>query len=221
MRKMQRRKIHSKTGKLGLGRRKTSKRKNVSIKTIAKTNFTRVLSIDPSSHSLGWAVIEMGVKQPRLIKCGKIKFPKSSEMHTKFQSISDGLAEICKEYKPTECVIEQSVYIQNFQTSRIISYIIGYCWGVAQNYCSKVMDINPMLWKRGIGYKNISKQDKEYFLTEASRKKERKDRVRDIITGYFEMTEEDLDDDDIIDAIGIGLWYYLMLSANGTRTVQR
>lgn len=204
-----------------MGRRKTSKRKNVSIKSIAKTNFTRVLSIDPSSHSLGWAVIEMGIKQPRLVKCGKIKFPKPSEMHTKFQLINDGLSEICKEYKPNECVIEQSVYIQNFQTSRIISYIIGYCWGVAQNYCSKVMDINPILWKRGIGYKNISKQDKEHFLTESSRKKERKDRVRDIVSGYFEMTEENLEDDDIIDAIGIGLWYYLMLSANGTRTVQR
>jgi hypothetical protein len=35
------------------------------------------------------------------------------------------------------------------------------------------------------------------------------------------MTEENLEDDDIIDAIGIGLWYYLMLSADGTRTLQR
>lgn len=221
MRKVQRRKIHTKASELGLGRRKAPKRKNVNIKSIAKNNFTKILSIDPSSHSLGWAVIEMGVRQPRLIKCGKIKFPKSSEMHIKFQAINDGLAEICNEYKPNECVIEQSVYIQNFQTSRIISYIIGYSWGIAQNYCSKVIDINPMIWKRGIGYKNLSKQDKEYLPTEASRKKERKDRVKDIITGYFEMTDEDLDDVDIIDAVGIGLWYYLMLSANGTRTVQR
>ena len=221
MRKMQRRKIHSKTRKLGMGRRKASKRKNVSIKSIAKNNFTKVLSLDPSSHSLGWAVIEMGVKQPRLIKCGKIKFPKSTEMHIKFRAVRDGLVEVCAKYKPNECVIEQSVYIQNFQTSRIISYIIGYSWGVAQEHCSKVVDINPMIWKRGIGYKNLSKEDKEHLITESSRKKERKDRVRDIITDYFEMTNEDLDDDDIIDAVGIGLWYYLMLSANGTRTVQR
>lgn len=204
-----------------MGRRKASKRKNVSIKSIAKNNFTKVLSLDPSSHSLGWAVIEMGVKQPRLIKCGKIKFPKSTEMHIKFRAVRDGLVEVCAKYKPNECVIEQSVYIQNFQTSRIISYIIGYSWGVAQEHCSKVVDINPMIWKRGIGYKNLSKEDKEHLITESSRKKERKDRVRDIITDYFEMTNEDLDDDDIIDAVGIGLWYYLMLSANGTRTVQR
>jgi Holliday junction resolvasome RuvABC endonuclease subunit len=204
-----------------MGRRKTSKRENVSIKSIAKTNFLRVLSIDPSSHSLGWAVIEIGLKRPRLIKCGKIKFPKSSEISTKFESINEGIVEVCKEYKPTHCVIEQSVYIQNFQTSRIISYIIGYSWGIAQQYCSKVMDINPILWKRGIGYKNISKEDKEHFITELSRKQERKNRVRDIVSGYFEMTEENLEDDDIIDAIGIGLWYYLMLSADGTRTLQR
>jgi Holliday junction resolvasome RuvABC endonuclease subunit len=221
MRKVQRRKANTKTSKLGLGRSKAPKRKNVSIKSIANTNFTKVLSIDPSSHSLGWAVIEIGLKQPRLIKCGKIKFPKSPEMHIKFQAINDGLAEICKEYKPNHCVIEQSVYIQNFQTSRVISYIIGYSWGIAQGYCSKVIDINPMIWKRGVGYKNLSKDDKEYLLTEASRKKERKDRVRDIITGYFEMLDDDLKDDDIVDAIGIGLWYYLMLRKDGTRTVQR
>ena len=62
-------------------------------------------------------------------------------------------------------IIEQSVYIQNFQTSRVISYIIGYTWGIVQNYCFKVMDINPILWKRGIGYKNISKSDKTVYLT--------------------------------------------------------
>jgi len=219
MRKVQRRKIHTKASGVGLGRGKAPKRKNVSIKSIATTNFTKVLSLDPSSHSLGWAVIEMGLRQPRLIKCGKIKFPKSPEMHIKFEAINDGIDKICKEYKPNHCVIEQSVYIQNFQTSRIISYIIGYSWGVSQKYCTKVIDINPMIWKRGIGYKNLSKDDKEHFLTEASRKKERKDRVRDIITGYFPMTDEDLEDDDIVDAIGIGLWYDLMLRKNGSRTV--
>jgi hypothetical protein len=78
------------------------------------------------------------------------------------------------------------------------------------------MDINPILWKRGIGYKNISKTDKIVFDTEAKKKKERKDRVRDIITDYFQMEEENLKDDDIVDAVGIGLWYYLMAVSNGS-----
>lgn len=206
---------------MGMGRRKSPKRKDVSLKSIATNNFVKVLSIDPSSHSLGWAIIEVRPGAPRLVKCGKIKFPKPSEMHTKFEEINRGIKEICDEYKPSHCVIEQSVYIQNFQTSRVISYIIGYSWGVVQGYCSKVIDVNPMIWKRGIGYKNLSKQDKERLVSESSRKKERKDRVRDLITGYFEMSDDNYEDDDIVDAVGIGLWYYLMMSANGTRTLQR
>jgi hypothetical protein len=30
------------------------------------------------------------------------------------------------------------------------------------------------------------------------------------------MEEENLKDDDIVDAVGIGLWYYLMVVSNGS-----
>ena len=186
----------------------------MTLKNIVK-NDKIVLSIDPSSHSLGWAVIEIG-KNPKLIGCGKIKFTKTNDITIKFNEINSGIKKICKEFHPDITVIEQSVYIQNFQTSRIISYIIGYTWGIVQNYCFKVIDINPMIWKRGIGYKNISKADKSIFDTESKKKKERKDRVRKIIVKYFKISEDDLKDDDIVDAIGIGLWYYLMAVEHGS-----
>lgn len=174
-----------------------------------------ILSIDPSSHSLGWAVIGFS-KNLELIDCGKIKFTKTNDITIKFNEINTGIKKICKQYNPSVCIIEQSVYIQNFQTSRIISYIIGYTWGIVQSYCFKVTDINPMIWKRGIGYKNISKTDKSIFDTESKKKKERKNRVRDIIVKYFKISEDSLKDDDIVDAIGIGLWYYLMATEHGS-----
>ena len=81
------------------------------------------------------------------------------------------------------------------------------------------MDVNPILWKRGIGYKNISKEDKILLNTESKKKKERKDRVREIVVDYFAMSDDDLSDDDIVDAVGIGLWYYLMAVSNGSRAL--
>jgi Holliday junction resolvasome RuvABC endonuclease subunit len=72
------------------------------------------------------------------------------------------------------------------------------------------MDVNPMIWKRNIGYKNLSKEDKSVLDTEIKRKKERKQRVIKIIAKYFDVKE--IEDDDITDAIGIGLWYYLSRS---------
>jgi Holliday junction resolvasome RuvABC endonuclease subunit len=187
----------------------------MNLKNIVHKNDSRVLSVDPSSHSLGWAVIDFssGLK---LIDCGKIKFTKTNDISIKFNEINSGIKQICKDHNPSVCVIEQSVYIQNFQTSRVISYIIGYTWGIVQTYCFKVIDINPILWKRGIGYKNISKNDKIELNTEAKKKKERKDRVRQIVIEYFHMSNEALADDDIVDAVGIGLWYYLMAVSRGS-----
>jgi hypothetical protein len=42
-------------------------------------------------------------------------------------------------------------------------------------------------------------------------KKERKSRVREIVKTYFTNHADSLDDDDIIDAAGIGVWYSLKL----------
>ena len=187
----------------------------MSIKNIVSSQDPgRILAIDPSSHSLGWAVVD--VNKTELIAYGKIPLTKTLDISVKFDQIFSGLTDVCLKHKPSVAIIEQSVYIQNFQTSRIISYIIGYTWGVVSRHCGKVIDINPMLWKRGIGYVNISKHDKERLQNDTSKgsfeskkKKERKDRVNKIVLKYFPV--ENINDDDIVDAIGIALWYHLMV----------
>lgn len=201
---------------MGLGRRQAERRVQVvSIKSIASSqNPQRIIAIDPSSHSLGWAVID--ISKEELVASGKILLTKTQDISVKFDQIFSGITEVCLKHKPSVAIIEQSVYIQNFQTSRIISYIIGYTWGVLSRHCGKVIDINPMLWKRGIGYVNISKHDKERLQNdkskgsfESKKKKERKDRVNKIVAKHFMV--EHINDDDIVDAIGIALWYHLMV----------
>jgi Holliday junction resolvasome RuvABC endonuclease subunit len=186
------------------------------------TNKNRIIAIDPASHSLAWAIIDL--KPLKLVATGKINLTKMQQPAIKFANITNGINEVCREYKPGVAVIEQSVYIQNFQSSRIISYIIGYTWGILVNHCSHVLDINPIIWKRGIGYKNLSNADKERLKNdtgkgsfEAKKKKERKQRVRKIVEKYFDISS--IDDDDIVDAIGIGMWYYGLGSSDGASTV--
>ncbi len=187
----------------------------MSIKSISSSqNPNRIIAIDPSSHSLGWAIVD--INKTELVAYGKISLTKTQDVSVKFDQIFSGLTEVCLKHKPSVAIIEQSVYIQNFQTSRIISYIIGYTWGVLSRHCEKVIDINPMLWKRGIGYVNISKNDKEKIKNdkskgsfESKKKKERKNRVNKIVLEHFPI--EKIDDDDIVDSIGIALWYHLMV----------
>lgn len=175
----------------------------------------RVIAVDPASHSLAWAIYDIGYKDSIVIvDYGKIDFSSVVPMSGKFATIREHLRGVCDKYKPTVGVIEQSVFIQNFQASRILSYIIGFTWGELINYCESVEDVNPLQWKSGIGYKNVKKADiqkiRDEFGDRGIQKRlvdERKNRVKAILKHNFDGVDFDSFDSDISDALGIGLWY--------------
>jgi Holliday junction resolvasome RuvABC endonuclease subunit len=176
----------------------------------------RILAIDPSSHSLAWVIYDVTLDSIVLVANGKIDYRKDKDVSLKFKAIDSGLRQIVEEYKPKNAIIEQSIYVQNFETSRIISYVIGYSWGVLSSGGCLVTDVNPLMWKSGIGYKNLGKKDAEFLKNNGEKgslqikqKNERKKRVREIVSKYFSSGDIGIDDDDIIDAAGIGLWYAL------------
>jgi Holliday junction resolvasome RuvABC endonuclease subunit len=181
-----------------------------------------LIAIDPSSNSLAWCVVDLDINKFDIVSTGKIEFKDKKEVSSKLAVIRSGLLDVWEDYSFRRAAIEQSVYIQNFQSSRIISYIIGYSWGVLDEYCDSVTDINPLIWKNRIGYKNVSKEDKKKIETEHGSKglqrrltQERKDRVKRIIDDFCGQSTED---DDVNDAIGIALWYYI---DHGYGTLQR
>jgi Holliday junction resolvasome RuvABC endonuclease subunit len=185
----------------------------VSLKNIVKRDkWDRVIAIDPASHSLAWAILTY---DKELIATGKIDLSKDKEQSAKFNKIRKELLEVISTHSPDVAVIEQSVYIQNFQTSRIISYIIGFTWGVMSDKCNSIEDVSPLMWKPAIGYKNVSKKDGEYLSKNGKKgsvqvklKNERKERVREIVAVAFGKDAPGIEDDDIVDAIGISLWYW-------------
>lgn len=183
---------------------------------VSSVKEDRVLAIDPSSHSLAWAIFDVNLNSIKLIATGKIDYKKDKDVSLKFKAIDGGLTHLVKEFNPKHAIIEQSIYVQNFETSRIISYIIGYSWGILSAGKCTVSDVNPLMWKSGIGYKNLGKKDKEIIDNNGEKgslqiklKNERKKRVRDIVRKYFKEDDINIQDDDIIDAAGIGLWYSL------------
>lgn len=181
---------------------------------VSKMKTQRIIAVDPASHSLAWVIMDMTDDGISIIDFGKIDFSNVPELSNKFSKIKKEIPEICKKYNPDAGVIEQSVYIQNFQASRILSYIIGFTWGELDDYCKTVTDVNPLKWKSGIGYKNLTKKEtkdiKDKYGGRGIQKRlndERKLRVRRILLEYFSDLELDGVDSDISDAMGIGLWY--------------
>lgn len=182
-------------------------------KIISDLKTCRLIALDPASHSLAWSVFDLNKDKIEVIATGKIDFSKNKEISNKLHEINKELSLVCEQYKPDRAAIEQSVYIQNFQSSRIISYIIGFSWGVLVRYCDEVVDINPLIWKNKIGYKNVTKKDKEILIKKNGEKNiqkqmkdERKERVKEIVQKRLNYISED---PDINDALGIGLWYAL------------
>ncbi len=196
----------------------------MSLKSIVNNDhWSRVLAIDPASHSLAWAIVD---NNKNVIATGKVVLTKEKEPSDKFAKIASEIIEIINEYKPDVAAIEQSVYIQNFQSSRIISYMIGFTWGLLFQNGIKTRDINPLSWKPNIGYKNLNKQDKKVLEENGKKgsiqikmKNERKQRVRDIVSVAYGDDTPGLDDEDIVDALGIALWYYKTGGRDGARAV--
>ena len=104
--------------------------------------------------------------------------------------------------------------------------MIGFTWGLLFQNGIKTRDINPLSWKPNIGYKNLNKQDKKVLEENGKKgsiqikmKNERKQRVRDIVSVAYGDDTPGLDDEDIVDALGIALWYYKTGGRDGARAV--
>ena len=173
----------------------------------------RYVSIDSSSKSVAFAILNKSGVDVELVHVAKLIFPTGSSMRDKLELINSYIPALFQTYGPIDhVVIEQTIYIQSPQTSRILSYIVGHVWGKCLEYCDDVIDVPIMTWKSHIGYKNVSKQekaqwDKEFGPAESKKiaARERKDRTGNIVRQKISNIDH-LNDNDIMDAIAIGLW---------------
>ena len=167
----------------------------------------KIMAIDPSTNSLAFAVMEYGT----LLAWGKIDLPKGTIIK-KLGTINRMVPVILDTYIPDYFVIEQSIYIQNANTTRTLAYINGCVLSqVVQHGTKHIDDVKPLVWKPGIGYKNVSAKEKQIWKDQLGAKEaqkkasfERKERIKRIIDE--KIPGHNCNDNDIIDAIGIGLW---------------
>jgi len=186
------------------------------MKVVRHLKSMRVLGIDPATHSLAWALCVIDhAGDIDIEECGKIELLKRQGMRVKVEGIVESLPEILKRVKPDVAYIEQTVYIQNYQTSRDLSYIVGASMATAAANGIAVVEASPLVWKTQIGYTRVTKKNilawsKTMGEKEAKKKAsyERKYRVRRLLAERIHQDLLDVDryDGDEIDAIGIATW---------------
>jgi Holliday junction resolvasome RuvABC endonuclease subunit len=186
------------------------------VKTFSILKNVKILGIDPSTRSLAWALCTLGGGGAvSLGLYGKIELPHKQGMEPKINAVVSSLPGVIEAVEPDFVYIEQTVYIQNYQTSRDLSYVVGASMATSALSGVSVCEASPLVWKVGIGYKKVMKADIARWTAETSEKEakkraafERKNRVREILVDRFsdDLLDTDQYDHDIIDAIGIALW---------------
>lgn len=170
-----------------------------------------LMAVDGSSTAIAIAIFEQTLDGARLIETSKIKLDKMP-MSMKLRIIGKYFPLYFKKYNIEYVFVEQPIYIQNPATSRILSQISGHIIGISLMHCNYVEEVQIANWKSFIGYKNVSKAEKEawtvkYGKTEANKMaaSERKQRTIRIVHDKISNIDH-ITDNDVCDAIGIGLY---------------
>jgi Holliday junction resolvasome RuvABC endonuclease subunit len=178
---------------------------------IGRLKARTVVGIDASSTVIAFSIIEQTPEHTRLIKIAKINL-NNFPLNSKMKIISAAVPKIFGTTIVDNIFIEQPIYIQNPATSRILSQVSGHLIGECLKECDNVSEVTVANWKSFIGYKNVSKAEKESWTRQFGEKEskkmaslERKQRTINIIHRKIPDLSH-INDNDICDAIGISLY---------------
>ena len=153
----------------------------------------KLLSLDVSTKSTGWAVFE----NKNLIEYGCITSA-STDLIKRIHIITDGIKEILNKYTIDKIVVEEvrpEMGTQNIKTHRALMWVQGYIAIMAHdNFKLEFEYIYPSEWRKTCGIKTGSGVRRESLKS------------KDIA---FVKEKYHIDvNDDIADAIGIGYAYF-------------
>lgn len=170
-----------------------------------------VVGIDASSTVIAFSFIRQEDEISRLLNVSKISLNNFS-MNQKLNIISSAVPIILEKYSCDYIFVEQPIYIQNPATSRILSQVSGHLIGECLKFTPNVAEVTVANWKSFIGYKNVSKAEKDAWTMKFGEKEskkmaalERKQRTINIIHNKIAGIDH-ITDNDICDAIGISLY---------------
>lgn len=110
-----------------------------------------VLGIDPSLRGTGLAVIEFRPgKQPVLLRCRTLKIPASRPMSYALGEIHRAVAVFLSDFKVRHVALEQTIYVQNFQTAQILGAARGAAISAAALGGMEIFEYAPLRVKQAV-----------------------------------------------------------------------
>lgn len=120
--------------------------------SLQRTAFVgRVLGIDPSLRGTGLAVIEfVSGRPPVLLSCRTVKIPAKHSMAHCLGEIHRAVDGFLAEFDPHQVALEQTIYVQNFQTAQILGAARGAAIAAVALRGKEVSEYPPLRVKQAV-----------------------------------------------------------------------
>ena len=120
--------------------------------SLQRPAFTgRVLGIDPSLRGTGLALIEFAPgRMPILLRCQTIRVAPKHEMAFALGEIHRGVMSFLDGTDVRHVALEQTIFVQNFQTAQILGAARGAAIAVAAIHTRPVFEYAPLRVKQAV-----------------------------------------------------------------------
>lgn len=110
-----------------------------------------ILGVDPSLRGTGLAVLEFkSGKAPLLLHCETLRMKKSISMPECLGGIYRGMETALTTYTVSHVALEQTIYVQNFQTAQILGAARGAAIAAAAVAGNPVFEYPPLRVKQAV-----------------------------------------------------------------------
>lgn len=132
------------------GRLSPARRPDVT--SLHRTQFHgRVLGIDPSLRGTGLALLEfVPGRQPVLLRCQTVRVAVKIPLAHCLAEIHRGVAAMVAEFDPRHVALEQTIYVQNFQTAQILGAARGAAITAASLEGKEIYEYAPLRVKQAV-----------------------------------------------------------------------
>lgn len=111
----------------------------------------QVLGIDPSLRGSGLALVEfISGRQPVLLRCQTVRVPTKVPMPEALAEIHRAVTAFLGDFEVRHVALEQTIYVQNFQTAQILGAARGAAIAAAALLGKPVFEYPPLRVKQAV-----------------------------------------------------------------------
>lgn len=111
----------------------------------------RLLGIDPSLRGTGLALVEFTPgRLPVLLRCQTVRLKAAATMAECLAEIHRAVTAFVADFAPRQVALEQTIYVQNFQTAQILGAARGAAIAAVALHGKEIFEYPPLRVKQAI-----------------------------------------------------------------------